>query len=281
MSRRSVQSLPRPFLKWVGGKGQLLPELLARVEAAKPFGRYHEPFVGGGALFFELYRLGRLGRKQAFLSDNNQSLIDTYIGVRDHLDEVIALLLEHKARHDRDYYYAMRAGAPGTVPERAARIIYLNKTCFNGLYRVNSRGLFNVPMGDYKNPPICDEPNLRAASEALKHARIEQRSFEAVTDHATRGDLVYFDPPYHPVSTTANFTAYDHGGFREPEQRMLALVFGKLDAAGVKALLSNSYTPLIQQIYRQWTVDEVLATRMVNSRADRRGKVSEALVRNF
>ncbi|MCC6142481.1 MAG: DNA adenine methylase [Candidatus Hydrogenedentes bacterium] len=281
MRRMSPQITPRPFLKWVGGKGQLLPELMKRVAMARPFKRYHEPFVGGGALFFELYRQGALGRKQACLSDNNLSLIETYIAVRDHLDEIMELLQEHKARHDHDYYYAMRAGMPQTVPERAARIIYLNKTCYNGLYRVNSKGQFNVPIGDYKNPLICDEANLRAASEALKHARIEQRSFETVRAHAQAGDFVYFDPPYHPVSTTANFTAYDQGGFGEAEQRLLALVYAALAQNEVKVLLSNSYTPLIRQIYKPFTIDEVLATRLVNSRADRRGKVSEALVRSF
>lgn len=278
--------LPRPFLKWVGGKRQLLPELLARVERAGAFGRYHEPFVGGGALFFELHRLGLL-KKHAFLSDYNPRLIETYEGVRDHVDEVIALLERHKKRHSEDHFYRVRAlgeapeKAGKTVSERAARIIYLNRTCYNGLYRENSKGQFNTPLGRYKNPRICDEVNLRAVSKALKKAKIEHRHFESVVEQAKPGDLVYFDPPYHPVSKTASFTAYDQGGFGEDSQRLLALVYERLHEKGVNVILSNSMTDLIRDLYRAYTVDEVYAARAINSRADRRGKVSEALVRNF
>lgn len=278
--------LPRPFLKWVGGKRQLLPELMARVEKAGDFGRYHEPFVGGGALFFELHRLGKL-KKHAWLSDYNPRLVETYIGVRDHAEEVIALLESHKARHSEEHFYKVRALGKGpesagkTLPERAARIIYLNKTCYNGLYRENSKGGFNSPFGRYKNPRICDEANLRAVSKALKKAKIEHRHFEDVVRLAKPGDLVYFDPPYHPVSKTASFTSYDQAGFGEDSQRLLALVYERLHEKGVKVVLSNSMTDLVRDLYGAYTIDEVSATRSVNSRADRRGKVSEALVRNF
>ncbi len=278
--------LPRPFLKWVGGKRQLLPELLARVESVGAFGRYHEPFVGGGALFFELYRLGKL-KRQAWLSDYNPRLIETYEGVRDHVDDVIALLKRHKARHSEEHFYKVRALGEGpgktgkTLTQRAARIIYLNKTCYNGLYRENSQGEFNSPFGRYKNPQICDEENLHAVSKALKKAKIETRHFETVVERAKPGDLVYFDPPYHPVSKTASFTSYDRGGFGEDSQRLLARVYGLLHEKGVKVLLSNSMTDLVLELYGAYSIGEVSATRSVNSRADRRGKVSEALVRNF
>ncbi|MEK7795281.1 MAG: DNA adenine methylase [Candidatus Hydrogenedentota bacterium] len=268
-------------MKWVGGKRQLLPELLNRVDAASEFKRYHEPFLGGGALFFELSRLGRLER-QAYLSDNNGPLIATYEGVKLHVDEVIAALDEHKALHSERHYYEVRFEMPDDPVEVAARIIYLNKTGYNGLYRENSKGFFNVPFGRYKNPAICDEDNLRAASRALKNAKIENRHFETVRLQAKPGDLVYFDPPYHPISKTSSFTAYDRGGFGEDSQRLLATVCRELTESGVKILLSNSMSDLIVRLYSDdFTIDEVLASRNVNSKGDRRGKVSEALVRNF
>lgn len=274
-------ALPRPFLKWVGGKGQLLPELMKRIDRLDGFGRYHEPFVGGGALFFELYRQGRLGRKQAYLSDNNPRLVETYVAVRDDVDAIVKRLEHHKARHGETYYYDVRSRVPDDAVDRAARIIYLNKTCYNGLYRENRKGEFNSPFGRYKNPQICDAENLRAVSEALKRAKIECRHFQSVVKHAERGDLVYFDPPYHPVSKTASFTGYDRGGFGEDSQRLLATVYAQLAEKGAKVLLSNSMTEFIEALYGSYTVDSVNANRAVNSRADRRGKVAEALVRNF
>jgi len=280
---RRKRVVPRPFLKWVGGKGQLLDPLLERVDRATEFGRYHEPFVGGGALFFELARTNRLGRRHAYLSDNNERLIDAYLAVKEDVDRVIGLLLEHKARHNKDYYYAMRATVPGGLYEKAARIIYLNKTCFNGLFRENSRGIFNVPLGTYKNPMICDEANLRAASKALAHAKLFVQPFESVVQRAKPGDLVYFDPPYDPVSKTSSFTAYDKVGFGTDAQRRLASVARELDRRGVTFILSNSMTDFIRGLYddKNFHIDRVYATRAVNSRADRRGKVAEALIRNF
>ncbi len=282
MMGRARYVTPRPFLKWVGGKGQLLPELLAQVEKARPFNRYHEPFVGGGALFFELTRLGGLGRAKAFLTDTNPVLMAAYQGLREDVDGVVALLKQHTLMHGRDYYYDMRARHFDDAVEQAARVIYLNKTCFNGLFRENSKGEFNVPMGSYKNPMICDEDNLRACAEALKHAKLELRSFETVLDAAQVGDLVYFDPPYVPVSPTASFTAYDRKGFGPDAQRRLAEVFSSLDRKGVKVLLSNSYADLVHELYgTAFKIEVVLASRRVNSRADRRGPVKEALVSNF
>lgn len=276
-------ALPKPFLKWAGGKGQLLDALMRRVRDAGPFCHYFEPFVGGGALFFGLYRAGLLDGRAVSLSDNNARLIDAYLGVRDGLDELIELLKRHAAAHSKDYYYAMRANVPETSVARAARIIYLNKTCFNGLFRENSKGEFNVPMGRYTEPIICDEANLRACSRVLQRVEIACRHFREVLDLARPGDFVYFDPPYHPLSATSSFTAYDKSGFGENDQRELAAVFTALTERGVKALLSNSMTPLITGLYAHphFRIEQVYATRAVNSRADRRGKIAEALIRNY
>ncbi len=272
---------PRPFLKWVGGKGQLLPKLIARVDEAGAFGRYHEPFVGGGALFFELQRTNRLPRAKSYLSDNNDRLIETYSAVQSDVERLITLLERHKARHSEDYFYQVRSKVPGDPLARAARIIFLNKTCYNGLYRENRKGQFNAPFGRYKNPAICDADNLRAVAKALRRAKLECRHFDVMGKHVAKNDLVYFDPPYHPVSKTASFTSYDKSGFGEDSQRLLAKDFADLSARGVKVLLSNSMTDLIRELYRDFTIEEVLARRNVNSRADRRGPVAEALIRNF
>lgn len=280
MTTSTSRPTPRPFLKWAGGKSALLPELIPRVQAARPFSAYYEPFIGGGALFFELARLGLIPGKTV-LSDVNANLIDAYLDVRNHVETVIRALLSHKSSHSPDHYYAVRSASPRTLPNRAARIIYLNRTCFNGLYRENSRGQFNVPIGRYKNPRICDETNLRACSQALKQARVAVRPFQHILKTARPGDFVYFDPPYHPLSKTSSFTSYDRAGFGENDQRLLAGVFAQLSARGVKCLLSNSMTDLVRQLYAEFTIEEVYAPRHVNSRADRRGKIPEALIRNF
>ena len=275
--------LPRPFLKWVGGKRQLLPELRKCVQASGFTGRYHEPFIGGGALFFDLYCSTLRGGKYPHISDNNQNLIDAYMGVRDHVEEVIALLKKHAKAHSKDYYYAVRAKVLESLPERTARIIYLNRTCFNGLYRENSKGQFNVPMGSYKNPKICDEENLRAVSLALNKAKVKQGHFRDVLQQAKSGDFVYFDPPYHPVSKTSSFTSYHKLDFAESDQEELAEVASKLKDKGVFVLLSNSMTPFIKKLYKAhgFTIDTVHATRLVNSKASKRGAIEEALIRSF
>jgi DNA adenine methylase len=283
--RANNTTMPRPFLKWAGGKGQLLDELRQRYENAAHTGRYHEPFVGGGAFFFDLCRRNLLGRRKALLSDTNERLIETYQAIRDDAESVIALLKKHKEEHSRnarEYYYRVRAHVPGDPAARAARIIYLNRTCFNGLYRENSRGEFNVPIGKYSNPRICGEDNLRAVADALnRKTKIEQRSFQTVVGRAQAGDFVYFDPPYHPLSETASFTSYARNGFTESDQRQLAAVYAELDAKGVRVLLSNSDTPLIEELYREFTIEKVYATRKINSRASSRGAIHEILVRNF
>ena len=283
--------LPRPFLKWVGGKGQLLDELLKRVDMAGDIGRYHEPFVGGGALFYAMVRSKRLGKKKAFLSDYNPRLVATYEGVKNDVDGVIKHLLKHKKNHSEEYYYSVREklrddirnGGPGNTIEHAARIIYLNKTGFNGLYRENNQGLYNVPFGRYENPQICDEENLKACSKALNSAQIKASHFASIVDTAQSGDFVYFDPPYDPVSKTASFTSYAKGGFGEDSQRLLAEACKDLHKKKVRVLLSNSYTEFIQGLYKidGFTVEAVSANRNVNSNPGKRGAIQEALVRNF
>lgn len=276
------RTTPRPFLKWAGGKGQLLPDLLPEVARAAPRGRYHEPFVGGGALFFELRRLARLP-KRVTLSDTNPNLIAVWLAVRDELPVLLDLLAVHHANHTEEYYYKVREEVPASQVERAARIIFLNKTCFNGLYRENSKGKFNVPFANNANPAIRDEANLRACSAALAGVEILNTPFSAVGERARAGELVYFDPPYVPVSKSASFTSYAKDGFDEPEQRQLAELFAELTRRGVKAILSNSDMPLVRELYdvpgcRYGTV---MARRNVNRDATKRGAVAEALVCNF
>ena len=277
-----VNGLPRPFLKWAGGKGRLLPELAARVELAGPIRRYHEPFVGGGALFFELYRRGWLGDLQPVLSDSNINLIKTYQGLQQDVEAVIERLERHAARHCKEHYYAVRAEEPEDLADHAARVIYLNRTCYNGLYRENSRGKFNVPMGKYKKPAICSPDNLRSAARALRGAELCCEPFTAVLDRAAPGDFVYCDPPYDPVSKTANFTAYAKGGFGEDAQRRLAETVAALRDKGARVLVSNSKTPLIESLYQDCgTIEIVYAPRYVNSNAEKRGNVPEVLVRTY
>jgi DNA adenine methylase len=267
---------PRPFLKWAGGKTQLLPELERRVPAC--FGDYHEPFVGSGALFFRLRALGRIRR--ARLSDLNEDLIECYVIVRDQVEELIAALTRLRKRTDRAGFYEIREQRPAELSpvERAARLIYLNKTCYNGLYRVNRAGKFNVPFGRYKNPNVCDAANLRACSAALKDVEIERSPFQAVLRHAKAGDFVYFDPPYVPVSQTAHFTAYYRDGFDEGRQRALAEAARALSERGCRVLLSNSDTPLVHRLYRGFSVERVGARRAINSVPGGRGEVAEVVV---
>ena len=267
----------RPFLKWAGGKRQLLPQLLSRVPGA--FRRYHEPFVGGGALFFALQARQQLPQG-ARLSDINPELVNAYQVVRDRVETLIVLL--GAFRNEEDFYYEIRAQDPQTLDpvQRAARLLYLNRTCFNGLFRENRDGRFNVPFGRYRNLQILRENDLRAASRALRGICIEQSSFDALADCVEPGDFVYFDPPYAPLSRTASFTSYSRGGFDDEAQRRLGALVRALSARGVHVLLSNSSAPLIFDIYDhpEHLVEQVLASRAINSRADRRGKVHEVLV---
>ncbi|MGE0488278.1 MAG: DNA adenine methylase [Vulcanimicrobiota bacterium] len=264
-----------PVLKWAGGKGRLLAQYEPYFPAE--FKHYYEPFVGSAAVFFHLRRQAT-GR--AVLSDVNFELINFYRALQSDLEGLLEHLAEHRARHGHDYYYATRALDPEslTPTARAARLFYLNKTCYNGLYRVNSRGLFNVPMGRYKKPAIFDPGRLEAASLALQGVKLEVEPFDRVMRRARPGDLVYFDPPYQPLSATSNFTSYTKDNFGEAEQRRLAEVFAKLAQRGVSVMLSNSSAPLIRELYRDFRQIEVQAHRFINSKASRRNKIKELLI---
>jgi DNA adenine methylase len=247
--------------------------------------------MGSGAVFLHVRR--HLAPVHARLTDSNAELVRTFQAVRDQTAEVIARLVEHRDRHDEGHYYEVRAMDVKRLspPGIAARMIYLNKTCFNGLYRVNSKGQFNVPIGRYANPGILDEENVRRVAAVLDGVDLEVSDFRAVLEHAKGGDFVYFDPPYHPVSDTAYFTAYTAGDFAEPDQRELADVYAKLCLRGCLVMLSNSDTPLINELYdprsmrkkgaEGVTIRKVSAIRNINSRADRRGAVSEVVVINY
>lgn len=264
--------VPRPFLKWAGGKSKLIQQYSKFF--SKDFNTYYEPFLGGGAVFFHLQP------NHAVLTDINAELINVYCCVRDRVESLIEILAQHQQKHNKDYYYWIRSQTYKAEIKRAARIIYLNKTCFNGLYRENSQGKFNVPMGKYKNPPICQPDLLRSVSAALQSAEIKVRSFEEVVNHAKTGDFVYFDPPYHPISATSNFTAYSRYSFSEKDQIRLRDVFAELANVGVKVMLSNSDCDFIRELYRDFTIEEIWAARAINSNGNKRGKVKEVLVMN-
>lgn len=262
---------PRPFLKWVGGKRQLLPALLRHVPSR--FGAYHEPFVGGGALFFEL------GPRLAHLSDVNERLVRTYRGVRNGASKLIKRLASYP--HDREFFLRLRAESIDAAAdvEVAAWFIYLNRTGYNGLYRVNSKNRFNVPFGSYARPTICDAPRLRACSRALEGAELRHESFEGVLTRARRGDFVYFDPPYIPLSVSSSFTSYTSEGFGMEEQRRLRDVAVELKKRGVKVLLSNSSAPAVIELYeRHFTLEKVDATRMINCQGAGRGRIKELVI---
>lgn len=260
----------KPFVRWVGGKFQILEDILPLVPGA--FGRYFEPFVGGGALFFELHNQGRI--KKAFLSDANAELMGAYQAVRDTLPQVLRHLKGH--RSTSEHYYKVRARDPidPIYPSAAARFIYLNRTCFNGLYRVNKAGKFNVPFGKRKNVTI-DAENLQAVAKALRGVSLKAVSYQKATvRRAKAGDFVYFDPPYDGAS----FTSYTPHGFGEEDQISLAYTFDALVARGVHVLLSNADTPRVRELYAKHKITEVQARRSVNSDGTGRGKVTELLI---
>jgi DNA adenine methylase len=279
-----VTTAARPFVKWAGGKGQLLPELVRRLP--RHFRRYHEPFVGGAALFFNLYNQGRL-RHGAVLSDYNPELVLCYQVVRDDAEALIATLKQHEQyRLDREYFLEIRSWdrQPGfeqrSPVERAARTIFLNRTCYNGLYRLNNKGQFNAPFGFYKNPLICDSENMRAVSMALRQVELLVGDFGDAAARAEPGDLVYFDPPYVPMSATASFTHYTGQTFGPDDQRRLARLFDDLMERGVYVMLSNSATPLSRELYAAHAVSTsvVLASRKINCDGRKRGSVEELIV---
>ncbi|MFM6195370.1 MAG: DNA adenine methylase [Planktothrix sp.] len=283
----TVQKNPlvKPFLKWAGGKRQLLPEI--RKYLPKNIGKttYFEPFLGGGALLFELQP------KTAIVNDKNKELINCYQVIKDSVEELIQALQNHKQNHSEEYYYHLRQldrfkkkyNQLSNI-EKAARIIYLNKTCYNGLFRVNSHGYFNVPFGRYKNPNILDEAVLRGVNDYLNQKSVTflNRDFAEAVETAKKGDFVYFDPPYDPVSNTASFTGYDINGFNQEQQERLKKVVDDLTEKGCYVMLSNSATDFILDLYKDYKETIVVsATRSINSNALKRGKIDEVLVLNY
>lgn len=257
-----------PVVKWAGGKTHLLPELLARMPAR--FGTYFEPFAGGLALFF------RVVPERAVLNDLNEDLIALYHVVAHRCDALVAAVDRHRRQHCDVHYYAMRTlwnRREVTGVERAALFLYLNKTCFNGLWRVNRAGDFNAPMGRYDDPAICDPDKLRAASAALGRASLRCGDYRAAIADAERGDFVYFDPPYDET-----FTGYTAGAFGRAAQRKLAALVRDLVACGVNVMLSNSDTPLVRELYEGLRIDRVQCPRAINSNAEERGAVDEVIV---
>lgn len=281
---------PTPFLKWAGGKRQLLPEL--RKALPRTFGRYFEPFVGGGALFFDLTADDMLVATpatgpRATLADANELLISAYRAVRDDVEAVIKWLTRYERLHSLDTFLSFRRSLTKVnsrlLPSaRAARFIYLNKTCFNGLWRTNKVGQFNVPMdpGSLKGRMICDVEGLRAVSIVLQRVSLVHGDFAYTVIEAKRGDLIYFDPPYIPASASSNFTGYTRDGFTLEDQRRLVVCAYDLKRRGVHVILSNSDTALTAELYRGlgFNLRRVSARRNINSKADRRGSVGEVII---
>ena len=281
---RLVTKEYQPFIKWVGGKRGLLDQILPLFP--KKFNNYYEPFIGGGAVFFKLFSKGVLKNKKVILSDINEELINTYNIIKNRPFELINKLEEYKEQHSKDFYYKIRELDRKSNYnklsnlEKATRFIYLNKTCFNGLYRVNKKGYFNTPIGSYKNPNIANRDLILSASEALQDVTIKEQSFKEVLQYAKRGDLVYFDPPYYPLNKTSNFTSYNSNYFLEDEHFELFELFDKLSENGVKVIQSNSDTEFIKNLYKNYDIKIVNANRFINSKSNGRGKITEVLIRS-
>lgn len=276
----STFSFVRPFLKWAGGKRYLLPEIKKRLP--RTYKTYVEPFLGGGAVLFHLQP------KQAIVNDINAEVINVYQVVRDYPDALIVALEQY--RHTASEFYRLRAldrdeqaYAALSPVERAARIIYLNKTCFNGLFRVNAQGQFNAPFGNYNNPNIVNEEVLRAVSAFLNQHAVDlvATGFETLLPRIEKGSFVYLDPPYDPVSDTASFTGYSLQGFGKQDQRRLKDFCDALHDKGVKFLLSNSATDFIKDLYRGYRIDTLAVPRSINAVGSKRGKIDELLIRNY
>ncbi len=273
--------LVRPYLKWAGGKRQLMSEIQRYIP--RKYATYYEPFVGAGAVLFSIQP------PRAVINDYNEQLIVTYMAIRDDIDTLIELLRQHKQNTCEAYFYKLRSldrdtEAFASLPavQKAARLIYLNKTCFNGLYRVNMQGLFNVPYGRYKNPAIFDEESLRAVSRYLNEndITIQNGDFAQSVEDADNQAFVYFDPPYHSPDKS-NFTGYQAGGFGEEEQLRLRDTFAMLSGRGTKCLLSNADTPFIRKLYKGFSIKRVKASRAINANAGGRGPVDEVLIKNW
>ena len=291
----------KPFLKWAGGKGQLLSE----IEKYYPFEdnkirKYAEPFVGGGAVLFDI--LNRYCIEQVYISDINNELINAYCVIRDHVNELIELTAQYQDEYNnleieaRKKYYTIKRREFNVLKqekkvgnlEKAALMLFLNKTCFNGLYRVNKKGEFNVPMGKYKNPTICDRKNLKAVAEKLQKVSIVWGDYKKSADFIDNHTFAYFDPPYRPLTATATFTSYTENNFGDSEQIALARFVDEMDKRGAKIVVSNSdpknvdvEDEFFDNIYSAHKIERVEATRMINSNSDSRGKIKELLISNF
>ncbi|EOI6436680.1 DNA adenine methylase [Enterococcus faecalis] len=284
MSKTTKNPLVKPFVKWAGGKRQLMSEIVKY--KPKTYKKFVEPFVGGGSVFMELQN------NKTVINDFNSELINTYIAIRDNLDELIQELEKHKENDSKEYFYTLREWDRNGIleeksnVERASRFIYLNKTCFNGLFRVNSQGQFNVPYGNYKNPNIVNKEVLIADSKFLNKSgiKIMNGDFEKAAKTARKGDFVYFDPPYAPlVEDSQSFVGYTLNGFDYEEQVRLRDLFIELDKKGCFVMLSNSSSKLIHELYSDYKENTIIigATRNINSKASGRGKVDEVLIMNY
>lgn len=275
---------PKPFLKWVGGKGKLLDQLKPLFPDTNE-GAYFEPFFGGGAAFFALAPV------TGQINDVNKSLMSTYKNVKNKVNELIKELKDLETSYlsrgadERKLFFYERRNEYNQEPyhsiRKSALLIFLNKTCFNGLYRENRKGEFNVPHGRYGNPNICDEEVLRATSKALRYVKISSKSFEEAVIDAKEGDFVYFDPPYHPLTATSSFTSYSVDDFNADDQRKLKAVFDDLTKRGVKVALSNSDSDFINELYKDYRIEKVLAGRSINAVGTKRGNITEVLILNY
>ena len=274
---------PKPFVKWAGGKRQLMSELEKNFPIK--FGTYLEPFLGGGAVMFDL--LAKNSNLKCNVSDLNSDLVLAYVTIRDRLGRLIESLENHSKNYHKDstgYYYEVRKQEPKNQIEKVSRLLFLNKTCFNGLYRVNSKGKFNVPLGRYTNPNIVNKENLETVSKALQSEKIKIscRDFESVISDAKKGDFVYFDPPYQPVSDTANFTSYTHRDFTEDDLERLADLANQLNSKGCKVILSNSNSKTVKKLFSsEWKIKEIKANRAINSNSQKRTGHKEIIIRNY
>lgn len=274
--------LAQPFLKWAGGKRQLLPAIKEYIP--QQFGQYYEPFIGAGAVLFSLQP------KKSIINDTNGELINCYRVIKDNPEELLDLCQEHREKNSKEHFYSLREQdrrddfQDRSPLERAARIIYLNKTCFNGLFRVNSSGQFNVPYGNYSNPVIADPAVIKSVSAYLnqRDVRILEGDFAKAVSTARKGAFIYFDPPYHPISDTSSFTGYSANGFGEKEQVRLKELCDRLTERGCQVLVSNSSAPLIKKLYSapNYEIVEVKASRAINAVASRRGRINELLIHN-
>ena len=281
---RQLLATPKPFVKWAGGKRQLIPILNENLP--KSFGTYHEPFLGGGALLFHI--LTQKQEQKCSISDLNSDLVLTYTTIRDRIDDLITSLKRHEKNYQKNsksYYYSVRENAPKNAIEKTSRLLFLNRTCFNGLYRVNNKGKFNVPLGKYSNPNIVNEDNLRSVSKILQISKvsIQCRDFESVQRSAKKDDLIYFDPPYQPVSKTSNFTSYTNKDFTYDDLSRLFDLCTKLDEKGCNVLLSNSNSKEVSEMFSKnpWTINKIQANRSINSNSKKRTGHFELLIKNY